>query len=685
MRIPNRSLALALGLLVGLSGCGYNTIQAADEAVKAAWGEVQNQYQRRMDLIPNLVATVKGAADFEKETLEAVIQARASATQVKMDASVINDPEAFKKIQESQGQLGAALGDVLMVVSERYPELKATAAFRDLQAQLEGTENRITVARKRYVDAGRRVQQAGALVPDEPDGAVPAARGGAPELRGDGRRREAARGEVLSARRALAVLAALCLALAGDAHALEVPRAARRASIDRALAARRPRRGARSSSRSPSSSATTGHQIVVHVTPSLEGMPIEDYSMQVAEAWRIGQKGLDNGVILTVAPNERELRIEVGYGLEGVLPDAITARIIREQITPAFREGDMDGGVRRRRTRDHGGGQGRVPAAPGAAAGAEAGLPALVRARLLSAAARDAVVAAGSARSSGLGRWTSRSLSRGRALSPGTVGRRLRRWRRVRWRRLRRRRLLGRRRRLRRRRRLGALVMRVKELLDPAAFAAIEAAVRDAERCTSGEIVPLLAERSDDYAEVRFVAAFAAGARRRRALARAGARPPAPGSCRHSSAYSRSPRGCAGRRALLRWLAPHAWLVERVHRAAELAFHQLGIVETRDRTGILIYVSLLERRVVVLADRGIHARVADGTWDGVVARIVEGIRRGEADDGLAEGIRLCGEILRAARSAAAERPERATGPPARPLTPSSDTSGTPRTGCAGAE
>ena len=90
---------------------------------------------------------------------------------------------------------------------------------------------------------------------------------------------------------------------------------------------------------------TTGHQIVVHVTPSLEGMPIEDYSMQVAEAWRIGQKGLDNGVILTVAPNERELRIEVGYGLEGVLPDAITARIIREQITPAFRAGDMDGGV----------------------------------------------------------------------------------------------------------------------------------------------------------------------------------------------------------------------------------------------------------------------------------------------------------------------------------------------------
>jgi len=152
MKRRNRSLAWVLGLLVALSGCGYNSIQAADEACKAAWGEVQNQYQRRMDLIPNLVNTVKGAADFEKETLEAVIQARASASQVKMDPSVIDDPEALKKVQESQSQLGAALGR-LLVVSERYPELKAVAAFRDLQAQLEGTENRIAVARKRFVDS----------------------------------------------------------------------------------------------------------------------------------------------------------------------------------------------------------------------------------------------------------------------------------------------------------------------------------------------------------------------------------------------------------------------------------------------------------------------------------------------------------------------------------------------------
>jgi LemA protein len=152
METPKRSLVCALALLVSLSGCGYNRIQSADEGVKAAWAEVQNQYQRRMDLIPNLVNTVKGAAAFEKDTLEAVVQARASATSMKMDASVLDDPNAFKKFQDAQGQISSALSR-LLVVSERYPELTATAGYRDLQAQLEGTENRIAVARKRFVES----------------------------------------------------------------------------------------------------------------------------------------------------------------------------------------------------------------------------------------------------------------------------------------------------------------------------------------------------------------------------------------------------------------------------------------------------------------------------------------------------------------------------------------------------
>jgi LemA protein len=133
------------------SGCGYNSIQAADEDVKAAWADVQNQYQRRMDLVPNLVNTVKGAANFEQETLQAVVEARSKAAGVKLDSSLLENPDAFQRFQESQDQLGSALSR-LMVVVERYPQLQATGAFRDLQAQLEGTENRIAVSRRRYIE-----------------------------------------------------------------------------------------------------------------------------------------------------------------------------------------------------------------------------------------------------------------------------------------------------------------------------------------------------------------------------------------------------------------------------------------------------------------------------------------------------------------------------------------------------
>jgi LemA protein len=138
-------------LLISVSGCGYNDLQGLDEEVKGAWAEVQNQYQRRADLVPNLVATVKGAASFEQETLQKVIEARSAATSVKLDANALNNPEMFKKFEQAQSQLSSALSRLLVVV-ERYPELKANANYRDLQAQLEGTENRIAVARKRYIE-----------------------------------------------------------------------------------------------------------------------------------------------------------------------------------------------------------------------------------------------------------------------------------------------------------------------------------------------------------------------------------------------------------------------------------------------------------------------------------------------------------------------------------------------------
>jgi len=135
-----------------LSGCGYNQIQINDEAVNAAWSEVLNQYKRRADLIPNLVSVVQGYAAHEKEVLTKVTEARASVAGIKATPELVNDPAAFAKFQQAQGELGSALAR-LLVVAENYPQLKADANFRDLQARVEGTENRITVARKRYIES----------------------------------------------------------------------------------------------------------------------------------------------------------------------------------------------------------------------------------------------------------------------------------------------------------------------------------------------------------------------------------------------------------------------------------------------------------------------------------------------------------------------------------------------------
>jgi LemA protein len=148
LRFSTWAFAALLGLL--LTGCGYNDFQRLDEQSKSAWSEVLNQYQRRADLVPNIVATVKGEAAFEQDTLTKVIEARAKATSIQVTPETLNDPAAFSKFQAAQGELGSALSR-LMVVSERYPDLKANQGFRDLRVQLEGTENRITVARNRFI------------------------------------------------------------------------------------------------------------------------------------------------------------------------------------------------------------------------------------------------------------------------------------------------------------------------------------------------------------------------------------------------------------------------------------------------------------------------------------------------------------------------------------------------------
>lgn len=148
LRVKAATIGLGLGLALG--GCGVNNVPTLQERAAASWGEVQNQYQRRADLVPNLVETVKGAAQQEREVLREVTEARARASQVKVDASTVSDPQKFKEFQDAQNQLSGALGRLLVTV-ERYPDLKSNQGFLALQSQLEGTENRIAVARRDYI------------------------------------------------------------------------------------------------------------------------------------------------------------------------------------------------------------------------------------------------------------------------------------------------------------------------------------------------------------------------------------------------------------------------------------------------------------------------------------------------------------------------------------------------------
>src|SRR5919204_445159 len=225
-------VAILVVAIIGWAISINNQLVGLEQGVNEKAAQVQNVYQRRADLVPNLVETVKGFATQERTVLEEVTRARASATSVQLTPEALNDPKAMERFQAAQSQLTGALSR-LMVTVERYPELKSNQNFLSLQTQLEGTENRITVERQRFNA----------------------------------------------------------------------------------------------------------------IFPSLEGESLEDFSIKLAERWRAGQKGLNNGVILVVFARDRKLRFEVGYGLEPVVPDIVAGQIIRDVIAPRFREGNYAAGL----------------------------------------------------------------------------------------------------------------------------------------------------------------------------------------------------------------------------------------------------------------------------------------------------------------------------------------------------
>ena len=374
--------ALIATLCLALSGCGYNTIQTQDEAVKAAWSEVVNQYQRRADLIPNLVNTVKGFAAQEQAVLIGVTEARARATSIQVTPETASTiPRRSQKFQAAQGELTSALKSLLVVV-ERYPDLKSDQNFRDLQAQLEGTENRIAVARNRYIESvqayngtirrfpvnltamifGYDVKpnftvenEAAIAQPPTVDfntaPARPSPQPAADEkatvdlyrfsgasvnpLVGKGDRPLRGRGVARAASPPAGSDGAVTAAGAA-ARSRASPTstgtltAAERAGLEEKLAAFEARKGA---------------QIAVLVVPTTQPEAIEQYSIRVVEAWKLGREKPDDGALLLVAMQDRALRIEVGRGLEGALTDLVANRIIDEIITPRFREGDFAGGI----------------------------------------------------------------------------------------------------------------------------------------------------------------------------------------------------------------------------------------------------------------------------------------------------------------------------------------------------
>ena len=354
--------AAILGLSLLIGGCGYNTLQQQDEQVKSAWSEVLNQYQRRADLVPNLVNVVKGAVAAEKDILDSVVEARSKATSIQATPELINDPAAFQKWQAAQGELSSALSR-LMVVVERYPDLKSISGFNDLTAQLEGTENRIAVARKRYIDT---VQSYNTTVRSFPtnltakmfghdvkpnfsvENEAQISRPPAwisdqlhPLLsRSKNRIRAERRAAMLS--RLLTAIALIAIATCAVAQVAVPPLRGPVTDLTGTLTSSE---ATTLDSKLRAFEARKGSQVAVLIVPTTQPETLEAYSIRVAEAWKLGRRGINDGVLLLVAKDDRGVRIEVGYALEGALPDVIANRITDQVIVPRFRTGDYFGGI----------------------------------------------------------------------------------------------------------------------------------------------------------------------------------------------------------------------------------------------------------------------------------------------------------------------------------------------------
>ena len=345
---------LIIALAMSLAGCGYNNFQRLDEQVKAAWSEVLNQYQRRADLIPNIVATVKGEANFEQDTLTKVIEARAKATSIQATPETLNDPAAFDKFQQAQGELTGALSR-LMVVIEQYPNLKANQAFQDLRVQLEGTENRITVARNRYIKTVAEYNVLARSFPTNLTAMVfsykvkpsfTVAERGADHHAAGGELRQAGLASqplpmTVAMRPRRLVHAALLWRRSSCACRSRGAGAAAGAGAERARhrpdrhARRRAARGARSQA-DRLRGARRARRSSSLIVPTTQPEDIANYTQRLGDAWKIGRKDVGDGLLVVVAKNDRRVRIEPAKALEGAVPDLAARQIIDARSRPPF-------------------------------------------------------------------------------------------------------------------------------------------------------------------------------------------------------------------------------------------------------------------------------------------------------------------------------------------------------------